>query len=244
MKRAPHAALDDTSRVLKARKIEAQLRAETQLEGADILDIGCGNGVIAHHLASTTAPGGSVSAVDVMDQRTTFEGYTFREVSGTALPFDDASFDVVLSNHTIEHVGGRRDQLDHLSEIRRVLRSHGICYLAVPNRWRPVEAHFHLLFLAWLPRSLRTPYVRLARRGAHYDCDIPSGREVARLIGEAGFEYDEVTVGAFPLLLEIEEPRGLKRALLRTPPRLAAKFQPLLPTRMYILRKTPLSRAE
>jgi hypothetical protein len=38
------------------------------------------------------------------------------------------------------------------------------------------------------------------------------------------------------LLLEIEEPRGLKRLLLRTPPRLAAPLEPLMPTRMFILR--------
>jgi ubiquinone/menaquinone biosynthesis C-methylase UbiE len=237
MKRSPHAALDDQSRLLKARKIEAQLRAERRLEGADILDIGCGNGVIARHLARVATPGGSVSAVDVVDQRTTFDDYSFFRVSGTALPFGDESFDVVLSNHTIEHVGGRQDQSDHLVEIRRVLRSDGICYLAVPNRWRPVEAHFHLPFLAWLPKPLRTPYVRLARRGAYYDCDIPTGREIARLVHEAGFERVEITVGAFPLLLEIEEPGRLKRALLRTPPRLATIFQGVLPTRMYILRK-------
>jgi SAM-dependent methyltransferase len=233
----PHAVLDDASRVMKASKIVAQLRAARSLEGTSVLDVGCGNGVIARELARAVGPSGSVFGVDVVDQRTTFDGYQFERVSGTILPFADSSFDIVVSNHCIEHVGDRRDQLHHLVEAQRVLRPGGICYLAVPNRWTLVEPHFRLPFLSWLPSTLRNSYVRLAQRGAHYDCDIPPGRELLRLICGAGFDYLEITIGAFPLIIEIEKPKRLKRALLRTPPRLATIFRPLLPTRIYILRK-------
>ena len=234
--RGPHAALDDASRVRKASKIVAQLRAERPLDGADVLDIGCGNGVIARELARAVGDSGSVVGVDVVDQRTTFEGYTFECVAGTTLPFPDDAFDVVITNHCIEHVGGRDDQLHHLREIARVLRADGIGYLALPNRWALVEPHFHLPLLSWFPKSLRTPYVRLARRGNAYDCDIPTGAELGRLLEAADIDSSEITLGALPLILQIEEPHGLKRLLLQTPPRLAAPLEPLMPTRMFILR--------
>jgi ubiquinone/menaquinone biosynthesis C-methylase UbiE len=56
-------------------------------------------------------------------------------ITGTHLPFADDSFDVVLSNHVIEHV---EDQGEHLKELRRVLREDGICYLATPNKSSPI----------------------------------------------------------------------------------------------------------
>jgi ubiquinone/menaquinone biosynthesis C-methylase UbiE len=70
-----------------------------------------------------------VEVVDVCDIRLERGGYRFSLAADTKLPFEDASFDVVLSNHVIEHV---RDDAAHISEIRRVLRDGGVGYLAVP----------------------------------------------------------------------------------------------------------------
>ena len=80
-----------------------------------------------------------MAAVDVVDERISDNGYAFQQVSGTQLPFPDQQFDVVISNHVIEHVGEREQKLEHLTEIARVLRPDGMDYLAVPNRWRLVE---------------------------------------------------------------------------------------------------------
>src|SRR5262249_8730089 len=101
MMREPHAALDEESRVLKASKIVAQLKSARSLVDSAVLDVGCGNGVIARELAQAVGPGGSVVGIDLVDQRTVFEGYAFQLVSGTDLPFPDESFDIVLSNHCI-----------------------------------------------------------------------------------------------------------------------------------------------
>ncbi len=233
--RQPHAALDYRSRILKASKIVAQLRAAHSLEGAVVLDVGCGGGVIARELARAVGPTGAVFGVDVVDQRTAFEGFEFERISDTTLPFPDGRFDIVVSNHCIEHVGDRRDQLNHLMEVERVLRPDGVGYLAVPNRWTLVEPHFRLPFLSWLPRTVASALVRLTRRGTHYDCDIPASASLDRLVREAGLESHEITIEALSLIDEIERPRGLKKLLLRTPPAIAGRFASLMPTRMYIL---------
>lgn len=83
----------------------------------------------------------NVQAVDIVDNRVFKEGYQFQLVNNTMLPFEDESFDVVITNHVIEHVGESDAQLHHLCEIKRVLKKDGFAYLAVPNRWMLVEPH-------------------------------------------------------------------------------------------------------
>ena len=68
--------------------------------------------------------GSRVWAVDVVDERQTQDGFEFRLVSGTDTEFDDRSFDLIVSNHVIEHVGSGEDQFAHLTEIRRREEQH------------------------------------------------------------------------------------------------------------------------
>jgi len=112
-----------------------------------LLDIGTGNGEIAGYLSKTY----DVISVDVTDQRKAFDGYRFVQVSGGELPFADRSFDIVVSNHVIEHVA---DATKHLSEIERVLKDDGLAYLATPNRLWPWEVHNRLPLLHYFPTSI------------------------------------------------------------------------------------------
>lgn len=111
-----------------------------------LLDIGTGNGEIASYLSEYY----NVVSVDVTDQRTIYEGYKFIQIGGAELPFSDKSFDMVVSNHVIEHVA---DADSHLLEIGRVLKDDGLAYLATPNRFWPWEVHNKILFLHYLPAA-------------------------------------------------------------------------------------------
>ena len=70
-----------------------------------------------------------------------------------ALPFPDDSFDYVVSNAVIEHVGGPEGALRMLTESDRVAR---VGYLhTTPNRWFPIEPHVMMPLLHWLPERAR-----------------------------------------------------------------------------------------
>jgi SAM-dependent methyltransferase len=235
VERQPHAILDLESRLLKAQKIARLVERVRPLAGARVLDIGAGSGHIASALSQLAGRDGDVWAVDVHDQRQTNDGYRFKPVAGTALPFDDASFDVVLSNHVIEHVGSRDDQLHHLREIHRVLDRGGVCYLAVPNKWVVLEPHFRLPLLSWLPERLRDPYVRATGRGERYDCNLPTRRGVTALFGAAGFAHEEVTVPAMRVLNELEDPSLPVRALCAAPEPVLRALLPVNPTMIFLL---------
>jgi hypothetical protein len=65
---------------------------------------------------------------------------------GRALPFSDGAFDLVYANAVVEHVGDESDQRRFIGELARVGR---IFIATTPNRWFPVEAHYHTLFTHW-----------------------------------------------------------------------------------------------
>jgi SAM-dependent methyltransferase len=110
--------------------------AEQFTHGKRVLDFGCGSGYGSAQIAQTAA---HVTAVDVAEDavayaRTQFrrDNLQFRAIDPTArLPFDDASFDTVLSFQVFEHV---LDTAHYLREIRRVLAPQGQLVLVTPDR--------------------------------------------------------------------------------------------------------------
>lgn len=110
---------------------------------AEVLDWGCGYGYVADFLSSR---GVSVTLFDFVpdaDGTRDVDLNAFPGVRATissdpvSLPYDDASFDAVLSLGTLEHVQFPEHSLQ---EIRRVLRPGGILYVyKLPNRFSYVE---------------------------------------------------------------------------------------------------------
>jgi len=229
--RQPHAALDLRQRRDKGMKIEQLLQLDRLPLPLRILEIGTGSGGIAHYFACQSTLHCTVTSIDVVDQRQVTDGYEFIKTEGAELPFDDSSFDVVISNHVIEHVGDREDQLLHLGEIRRVMHDRGVGYLAVPNRWMIVEPHYRLAFLSWWPRGWRTPYLRLMQRGNYYDCEPLQLGELDNLLEQAGLQYEHMEIGAFRKIIEIEGKNNfLARLASHFPDWLLSALRPVIPT--------------
>jgi SAM-dependent methyltransferase len=103
--------------------------------GRAVLDAGCGTGYGTLMLARAGAA--SVTAVDIAQDAVE---QTLERVDGRAevvlgdvhqLPFEDASFDMVVCFEVIEHMDG---QDAALSEFARVLRPEGFLLISSPNR--------------------------------------------------------------------------------------------------------------
>ena len=239
VRRLPHAVLDLPSRRLKGLKIERLLDLAAFPQPVEMLEIGTGSGGIAHYFATHEALRCKVTAVDVTDQRLLKAGFDFRLVRDTTLPFADASFDIVITNHVIEHVGEEAEQCHHLAEVRRVMRPDGIGYLAVPNRWMLIEPHYRLTFLSWLPRRWRTPYLRAMRGGAEYDCNPPSLYTLERLLTDSDFNFEYLSTRALRETLDIEGDKGLlARTVAALPDALLNRLAPLNPTLIFKLTRT------
>jgi SAM-dependent methyltransferase len=232
-----HMPFDAAERRTKARKIIALLQAERPLTGAAVLEIGTGTGVIPQTLAETVGPSGRVVSIDTVDTRIASEGYEFRLTAGSSLPFEDASFDVVVSNHVVEHVGDRAAQQVHLDEIRRVLRPGGVGYLATPTRWALLEPHFRVPLLSWLPRPLRDRYLRLSRRGQAYDVDPYGPHEIRRAFGRARLQWRDRTLDALDEMARLEAANLAVRLLINGPTWLRRGARPAMPTMIFTVRR-------
>lgn len=241
--RQPHAVLDLPSRRLKGMKIERLLNLQARPQPIRMLEIGTGSGGIAHYFATHPELQIEVHGIDVVDSRQIRDGYAFSLVEGTTLPFPDQAFDVVLSNHVIEHVGTFEQQRHHLQEIRRVLRRDGIGYLAVPNRWMLVEPHYKLAFLSWLPHGWRSRYLQWRRGVAFYDCEPLNLPQAQTLFRDSGLHYENMGVAALRELLALEYAQGawLPRMFKYIPDRFIGAFGFLTPTLIFRFRTTDLA---
>jgi hypothetical protein len=93
--------------------------------------------------------GGGISFSEVQDYRDSFPGVKAAVFDGCALPFPDRSFDIVYSNAVIEHLPGRESQQRFAAEVARVGRGW---FVTTPNPWYPIEPHYHLPLVQFLPQ--------------------------------------------------------------------------------------------
>jgi len=131
----PLAFETETDYCLSLIHMKAYARAAEAAVGRDVLDVGCNNGYGTATVAETcrSIVGVDVSGEAIEAARTRFAGgpARFQRVEGGALPFADASFDLVTSFQVIEHVV---DVEPYLAEICRVLRPGGTAIFTTPNR--------------------------------------------------------------------------------------------------------------
>lgn len=107
-------------------------------EGDDVLDAGCGTGVLTRELTHHVRDAGSATGLDLSESmlgvaRSRCPDAIFRQGNVTDLPFEDQSFDVVVSSFMLMFVP---DPEKAVSEMRRVLRTGGRLVVSV---WQDLE---------------------------------------------------------------------------------------------------------
>lgn len=153
--------------------LEANLRfiekAHILQPGLKIHEVGCGIGTIVHHLLSQgcQASGSDIAANAIDYGKNKYPGIDLRVHSAEELPYEDESFDIVLSFDVLEHLF---DVDKHLREIRRVLKKNGSYAFQTPNKY--IHALYDTLRqrnLSWkiYHPSLQTPGKLKARLQKH-----------------------------------------------------------------------------
>lgn len=103
------------------------LNAAGLSSGDDVLDVGCGTGILARAASQRLAGSGSVTGVDINDgmlavARRASETVTWKHGSAEELPFPDRSFDRVVSQFALMFFA---DQVAGVEEMARVTRPGG-----------------------------------------------------------------------------------------------------------------------
>jgi len=147
----------------------AHLRGSKDVAELDILDVGCGYADTARELARLCH---SVTGIEPSAQLAHRAQGAASSVPNLIVRQTDIvdlertpRFDLVVMDNVYEHLP---DQPDALSVMSSVLRPGGTFFLLTPNRLWPIEAHYRLPFLSYLPLSVANRYLRLSRRGSDY----------------------------------------------------------------------------
>jgi SAM-dependent methyltransferase len=146
------------------------IRQYAPLEGARILDIGCGLGVYVRKFREFSD---CVCGIDIDPKRLREGAKTTPGLMlavGEHLPYRDGTFDVIVLNEVIEHVN---DDRATIAEALRILVPGGRIVIYAPNRLYPFETHGiyvgkrfifgNIPFINWLPNPLRNRLVPHAR---------------------------------------------------------------------------------
>ena len=170
---------------------------EFKVEGASVLDVGCGDAGAIIAFAEKGAKCAGIETFDLSLERGKIRAedhsvaIDLQKGIAEAIPFPDSSFDLVMLDNVLEHVG---DRAKSLQEVRRVLKPGGLLYLVTPkplsiySLWN--DPHYDLAGLVLMPRAMQVWYFEQVRGGGKgtYDVGkIPPRPKLLALLKSAGF---------------------------------------------------------
>ena len=160
--------------------------------GMTVLDCGCGPGTITQGLARAAAPGkvigcdlepGMVERAASLAEGKELDNLSFQVGNILDLPFDDDTFDVVLSCAVTEHLN---DPVKAMSELGRVTKKGGVVGITRTD-WSAS------LFAPPCPSAER--FIELFQHGFETQgATMFGGKDLPRLLGEAGLAVEELVV--------------------------------------------------
>lgn len=142
------------------------------LSGSDVLDAGCGTGAYAEAVAARV---GSLTLLDASEDMLSVarrklgsaQGLEYEVGHLQALPFDDSSFDALMTNQVLHHLGDEEggDWTEHekvFSEYGRVLRPGGVLVVNTCSQRQLREGYWYYSLIPVAAELLRRRYAPLA----------------------------------------------------------------------------------
>lgn len=119
-------------RNLEHKKKTVKLFSEI-LEGKSILDVGCGDGSFLINVSNSLGNSRLVG-IDISSSVIPSNINNIDFINKDIINFDlDEQFDIVFSDNVLEHIA-YLDLSDHLSSIKKALKSNGTLIIIMPNR--------------------------------------------------------------------------------------------------------------
>ncbi len=178
------------------------LRAAALQAGERVLDVGCGTGIVARQAATAVGATGAVTGIDVAPDMLAVAGslparegasIEWRQGDATSLPFDDASFDVVVCQLSLMFVA---DRAAAVREMHRVLAAGGRVIVSTPGPIQPTFERMEQAIIDHISPDL-AGFVRVV-----FSMHEPS--TLSSLLREGGFT--DVEAGAYTARFELPSP--------------------------------------
>ena len=158
-----------------------------------ILDVGAGHGAALERFNAVNP----IVAIDLVEP--VKEGWLAQpnveiaQADATKLPYGDREFPIAFSNSVVEHIP-QELQTAFASEVRRVA---GRYFVQTPNKWFPIEPHYQLPLVQFLPdrlmRALNSRYsFGWREKGRWEPVTLLSERDMRRLFPDAEIHRERV----------------------------------------------------
>lgn len=205
------------------------------------VDIGCGSGGIAAHLAPKV---GEMLGIDPepwpkwTDWMRQHANLKFVQGSYDLAPPDliAASVDVVVCNQVYEHVP---DPVALIRFIHKILKPGGYCYFAGPNLLFPLEPHVFWPFVHWLPRNRAVQLMQLlgSKRADDLDAFSTNFWQLKRWLSPH-FTISNAVPFMITEVIPAQHEGLFWKVLALLPRRLLVALTPLSPSFVFVLKKT------
>lgn len=176
---------DNWGYILSKMQADYRLLNKIDIRGKTILNIGCSYPIDEIYFASRI---GKWTAIDISPEsikkaktvcdyelpQHLSKKFSFEEADAAELPFDDESFDIVVSFSTIDHIPGKNKLESVCKEIFRVTKKEGHAIVTVPNK-------LSIFYYIWSKRKSRD-----TSSFWYEHCFTPI--ELKKLLQKSGFE--------------------------------------------------------
>lgn len=236
----PH-ILEYKTRLKKAEKILAVLKDflnNERLRKSICLDIGCSIGatgtIIGPKVKKFIGVDIDKNAIRLAKKNNHKTNAQFELTDAMNLNLRDKTIDIIICNQVYEHVP---NQNKLFSEIHRVLKDNGVCYLGAANKFSIIEPHTKLPFLSWLPKKIANFYIKIATGEKAYYENLNSYWEFKRTLRKFVIYDYSIKVIKDPVGFHAEDVVRKNIFLNRVPNFVFKSFIYFFPNWIWILKK-------